>query len=85
VLSPLRFYPAYYAETVVKLYRWLALYLRLRRKYLAIKHDPRKLEYTDLALTPVTDEEEERELFHNEAAQAYLTQEHRLENLRAIA
>jgi hypothetical protein len=28
----------------------MILYLRLRRKYLKIKHDPRKIEYTDLAM-----------------------------------
>jgi hypothetical protein len=36
----------------------------------------------DLALTPVTDEEEERELFHTDAAQAYLSQEHHLDKFR---
>lgn len=85
ILSPLQFYPSYWLETAAKLYRWAALYLGLRRKYLRIKHDPKKFEYMDLALTPVTDEEEERELFNTESAQAYLTQEHRLEKLRAGA
>jgi hypothetical protein len=85
VLSPLQFYPSYWLETATKLYRWAALYLGLRRKYLRIKHNPKKFEYMDLALTPVTEEEEERELFNTESAQAYLTQEHRLEKLRAGA
>jgi radical SAM superfamily enzyme YgiQ (UPF0313 family) len=80
--SPLAFYPGYYVETVSKLYRWLSLYLGLRRKYLRIKHDPKKFEYTDLALTPVTEEEEERELFHTDAAKAYVAQEHRLDKFR---
>ncbi|HEY0302094.1 MAG TPA: hypothetical protein VGC36_12195, partial [Rhizomicrobium sp.] len=82
LVSPLAFYPRYYAETVAKLFQWGSLYLRLRRKYLVIKHDPKKYEYTDLALTPVTDEEEERELFHTDAAQAYIKQEHRLDKFR---
>ena len=77
-----QFYPAYFMDSAVKLHRWASLYLGLRRKYLAIKRDPKKLDYMDLALTPVTDEEEERELFHNEAAQAYLTQEHHLDKFR---
>jgi hypothetical protein len=77
-----QFYPQYIRDSSVKLYRWASLYLGLRRKYLAIKRDPKKLEYMDLALTPVTDEEEDRELFHNEAAQAYLTQEHHLDKFR---
>jgi hypothetical protein len=85
VQSPLLFYPSYWLETATKLYRWAALYLGLRRKYLRIKHDPMKFAYMDLALTPVSDEEEERELFNTDAAQAYLTQEHRLEKLRAGA
>lgn len=54
-----RFYPSYLLETATKLARWASLYLRLRRIYLRVKHDPRRLEYTDLALTPVTDEEVE--------------------------
>ncbi len=80
--SPLSFYPRYYIETVAKLFEWGSLYLRLRRKYLRIKHDPKKFEYMDLALTPVTEEEEERELFHTDAAQAYIAQEHRLDKFR---
>jgi hypothetical protein len=84
VVSPLAFYPAYYAETVGKLYSWLSLYLGLRRKYLRIKHDPKKFAYMDLALTPVTDDEEDgaRELFATDAAKAYVAQEHRLDKFR---
>jgi hypothetical protein len=78
----LSFYPRYYAETAAKLFKWAFLYLRLRRKYLAIKNDPRKMDYMDEALTPVTDDEEERELFHTDAARAYVAQEHRLDKLR---
>ena len=77
-----RFYPAYYAETLGKMVRWPHLCLRLRRKYLAIKRDPNRFAYMDTALTPVTDEEEDRELFQNEAAKAYLDQQHRLERVR---
>ena len=50
-----------------------AIYLRLRRIYLRIKHDPKRFEYTDLAITPVTDDEiETHEMFHNAAARAYV-------------
>ncbi|MGA9893015.1 MAG: radical SAM protein, partial [Xanthobacteraceae bacterium] len=52
-----RFYPAYAFEVVSKLVRWAWLYLHLRRIYLAIKRDPRRFEYTDLAMTPVADDE----------------------------
>jgi len=60
-----RFYPEYFFETATKLARWIALYVKLRRIYLRIKHDPRRFEYADLALTPVTDDEiETYDLFH---------------------
>jgi len=78
----LLFYPRYWSEAAVKLARWCALYLRLRRIYLRIKHDPRRTEYSDLAMTPVTDEENDREIFRTDAAQAYLGQERRLEKAR---
>jgi len=84
IVAPLAFYPAYWLETVSKLFQWGSLYLRLRREYLKVKHDPKKLEYTDLALTPVMDDEEDgdRELFSTDAAKAYVKQEHRLDKLR---
>jgi len=85
VVSPLAFYPGYYAETAIKMFRWASLYLGLRRFYLEIKRDPKRFEYTDLALTPVTDEEEERELFSSDAAQAYIGEQHRLEKTRHAA
>ena len=54
----------------------VGLYLRLRRKYLAIKHDPNRFDYTDLAMTPVRDDET-LELFQSDAAAAYVNQERR--------
>jgi len=80
--SALLFYPRYWAETAWKLGRWLALFARIRMRYLPIKHDTKKREYRDLAITPVDDHEEERELFQSGAAQAYLNQQHRLERIR---
>jgi hypothetical protein len=51
--------------------------------YLSIKHDPERFQYTDFAMTSVTDDETEtRELFRTVAAQTYLTQERRLEKIR---
>lgn len=67
---------------MVKNARWVYTYLRLRRIYLRIKHDPKRYEYRDLAITPVTDDEGSRELFQNAAAQAYVDQERRLEKIR---
>jgi len=79
----LLFYPKYFIETLRKQIRWISLYLRVRRVYLAVKHDPRKHEYTDLALSPVAEDEAETlELFKSGAAQAYVRQEKRLEKIR---
>lgn len=77
-----RFYPRYYLETGVKLARWAELYLRLRRVYLRIKHDPRRFEYTDLAMTPVADDEFKREMFQTASAQGYISQQQRLDDAR---
>ena len=59
--------------------RWAKLYIRMRLIYLRVRKDPRKLEYMDLALEPVTDHEEDREMFQSTAAQGYLEKVHRLE------
>lgn len=56
---------------------------RLRLIYRKVRRDPRKLEYMDLALEPVTsDEIETRELFQSEAAHNYLDKVQRNEKLR---
>ena len=79
--NPLIFYPKYAAETVRKHLQWLALYTRLgliRRK---VKNDPLRHEYTDIALTPVADDETETmELFQTETAKAYVNKIQRLKN-----
>ena len=70
-------------EAAVKSIRWAWLYLRLRKIYLGIKHDPRRTEYTDQAITPVTDDEiETHEMFKADAAQTYVSQERRLDKIR---
>ena len=73
------FYPRYWLESVTKLVRWSYLYLRLRVIYKRVKRDPARFDYMDTALEPVTDHEEERELFQTEAAQQYLEKQHKLE------
>ncbi|HVS81270.1 MAG TPA: radical SAM protein [Pyrinomonadaceae bacterium] len=81
--SPLVFYPKFAAELIWKQIKWAHLYLRLYRMYGKLKKDPRRSEYTDLALTPVTDEEvETRELFQSAAAQAYVDRVQQIEKLR---
>ena len=77
------FYPKFYAEFAWKTLRWAWLYLRLRKIYLGIKHDPNRYEYTDLAITPVTDDEiETHEIFHTAAGHQYVEQEKRLEKIK---
>ena len=79
-----KFYPKYYAETAIKLVRWGALYMRLRRIYLRIKHDPQRFAYTDLAMLPVLDGEADAgELFGSDSARAYVANQQRLQQLRA--
>ena len=79
--SPLSFYLKYVAETAAKQARWISLYLRMRLIYKRVKKDPTRFEYMDAALEPVTDHEEERELFQTDAAQKYLETVHRNERI----
>ena len=73
------FYPKYFAGLASKLVRWTALYFKLRRIYLRIKHDPRRYAYMDMAMTPVAaDEAATHELFNTGAAQAYIAQAKRV-------
>jgi radical SAM superfamily enzyme YgiQ (UPF0313 family) len=81
--SPLLFYPKYLAEMIRNQIRWVSLYTRLRLIYRKIKRDPRRYEYMDLALTPVTDDEtESREMFQSEVAQAYVGRQQQLAKIR---
>lgn len=82
---PIVFYPKYYLGTLWKQFRWISLYLRLRLIYRRVRKDPKRYEYTDLALEPVSDHEEERELFQTAAAQGYLQKVHAIEKLRGEA
>ncbi|HEY0142074.1 MAG TPA: radical SAM protein [Thermoanaerobaculia bacterium] len=51
------FYPKYWLETAGKLARFFGLYSRLRILYYGIKYNPKKYDYRDTALEPVTDED----------------------------
>jgi hypothetical protein len=79
--NPLLFYPKYAAETLGKQFKWISLYLRMRLIYKRVKRDPKRFEYMDLALEPVTDHEEDRELFQTESAKSYLDKVHRNEKI----
>jgi hypothetical protein len=75
-----QFYPRYWAELARKTYGWLSIYVRLRRKYLAIKYDPKRYEYSDLAIQPVMDDEiETHAMFQTDAARAYVATERRID------
>jgi len=79
VENPLVFYPKYYAQMLWKQLRWISLYTRMRLIYMRVRKDPKRFEYMDLALEPVTDHEEERELFQSDAAKSYIDKVHRIE------
>jgi len=76
------FYPKYFSELARKTFGWLAIYLRLRIIYLRIKRNPKRYEYTDLAITPVTDDEiETHEMFDNDVARAFVESERRIQKI----
>src|SRR5579872_1008282 len=73
------FYPKFFGEVIGKTARWASLYLKLRKMYVAIKRDPKRYAYTDLAITPVTEDEvETHEMFQNNAARSYVESERRI-------
>jgi hypothetical protein len=49
-----KFYPKYFAETISKVARWIALGAKLHFTYRAVKRD---VDYTDIAITAVAAEE----------------------------
>ncbi len=83
--SPLVFYPRYGWEIVSKHARFIALILRLARIRRRLKRDPNARDYTDLALTPVSDDElDELELFDlNDASRAAVDKLRSRQRLRA--
>ena len=81
--SPFVFYPRLLGQLIGKQLRWIFLYSRLYRSYQKIKRDPKRLDYTDVALTPDTDGEmESSELFQTPAAQNFVRKIQRAERLR---
>ncbi len=79
--NPVVFYPKYYAQMLWKQLRWIKLYTRMRLIYMRVRKDPARLEYMDLALEPVTDHEEEREMFQSDAAKNFVEKIHRNQKL----
>ena len=79
------FYPKYWAETAYKWSRWISLYVRFGLVYKKIERDPAKLDYIDWATTPVTDAEEDRELFQSDEAKGYLDHQHKIDRIKKDA
>ena len=72
------FYPKYWVESGIKIYKLARLYFRLRGIYKRIKADKKRFKYMDVALTPVTDHDtEDLEMFHTPSAPAFVAQEQR--------
>ena len=76
------FYPKYLAEMARKTAGWAEIYLKLRWIYVRVKHNPKRYEYSDLAIEPVTDDETEtHEMFHTDAAREYVKTEKRIDTI----
>jgi radical SAM superfamily enzyme YgiQ (UPF0313 family) len=73
------FYPRYFTETAMKAVRWATLAARLEWLARKVKNDPRRLEYMDKALTPLSNEAENLELYKTRSSQAFLDQRRRIE------
>jgi radical SAM superfamily enzyme YgiQ (UPF0313 family) len=78
-----RFYPKYWATSVVSLCRWTALFLRIRHVMRRVERDPARKSYTDAALTAADERETETlELFQSAGARAFVAQQQRLREVR---
>ncbi|MEL7526700.1 MAG: hypothetical protein AAFN16_13065, partial [Pseudomonadota bacterium] len=56
--NPLLFYPRRFAEQLISIASWGWLYLKFSSIHRRVLKDPDRLAYSDLALTPVSDAEE---------------------------
>jgi radical SAM superfamily enzyme YgiQ (UPF0313 family) len=81
--SPWIFYPKYLAETLWKQFQWASLFARCYLILRKVIRDPKRSEYKDLAVAPVTEDDlETQELFQSAEAQAYLVKIQKMEKLR---
>lgn len=82
--SALIFYPKYLGETIWKQIKLISLYLKYYRILRKVTSDPKRAEYSDLAITNVTeDETETRELFQSVEAKDYLVKIRRSKEARS--
>jgi radical SAM family protein len=83
--SRLAFYPRHWANTVLKQVRWLSLWVEMWPFLMTLKADPTRAAYMDLALTPVDEDEEDREIFHTVEAEAYVAQQKLMKERAGVA
>jgi radical SAM superfamily enzyme YgiQ (UPF0313 family) len=77
------FYPKYVAESISKQIQWIAFYLKCYRILKKVTSDPQRLDYKDLAITPVSENEVDTlEMFQSAEAHAYVVKIQGLEKLR---
>ncbi len=81
----LLYYPKYYVSSLTKVVRWLSLYLKYGLIMRRVDRDPEKRSYSDLALSPVDENEENRELFRSDSAQAFVDHQKKLSNIKKNA
>ena len=62
-----------------KALRWASLAIRLQRLARKVKKDPRRLDYMDQALTPLSNETDDLELYKTRSSQAFLDQRRHVE------
>jgi hypothetical protein len=78
-----RFYSRYLSESAIKLTKWAVLYMRIRHIYYTIKRNPDRFRYSDMATSPIDEDEiDKREIFRSETARAYVSQERHLKKVR---
>jgi Radical SAM superfamily len=77
------FYPKYAGNFVSKYFRAVRLLLWLHRTNRRLQRDPNRYRYTDVAMTPVTEDETERlDLFtHSDAARQAVAHVHKIDQL----
>jgi radical SAM superfamily enzyme YgiQ (UPF0313 family) len=85
--NPLTFYPAYAFETAVKFARYGLVMLSAYSMYRRIARDPKRFEYTDLAITPPQEHElEELDLFMTTSGgSAAVAKKHRQDEIKQAA
>lgn len=79
------FYPKYWAETAFKWSRWVTLYVRFGLIMRKVDKDPNWAEYMDLAISPIDEHEDEREMFQSDAAKAYVEGQHKIDDIKKHA